>query len=144
MIILIAPAPNWSSLVYYSVPNALGDLKSFISYFLFLRKVSMKIERENQENRCEYKVWNDYESQIIGGAILDKSSRPLMLKEISVQRNRRSKGIGSKLLKKIVSDFQGSEIVAQVFSSRVGWYESHGFEAEENFGRLVKVRREPQ
>ncbi len=103
----------------------------------------MKINRENLEDKCKYKVWNDYESRIIGGATLEDSSRPILLENINVQRNRRDRGIGSKLLNQILADYDNSEIVAWIFDARVNWYQRHGFEEEDQSGDLVKVRRTP-
>lgn len=101
----------------------------------------MKISRENFKDKCKYKVWNDYESRIIGGATLQDSSQPILLENINVQRNRRDRGIGSKLLNKILSDYDNSEIVAWVFEARVDWYQRHGFEKEDKSEDLVKVRK---
>ena len=104
----------------------------------------MKIEKRDRDSKCKYIVWNDYESQVIGSATLVNSERPVYLKEINVHRNRRGKGIGSRLLKRIVSDFEDCEIVAEVFDSRLEWYRRHGFDEEEELEQLVKVRRDPQ
>lgn len=104
----------------------------------------MQIERKQNQNRSKYLVWNETKTQIIASATLKDSAKPVTLKRIDVTRNRRSDGIGTELLKRILSDFENSKIVADVFSSRVDWYERHGFEAEKEMDQLVKVKREPQ
>lgn len=104
----------------------------------------MKINRKNRGDKCEYKVWNDYQSQIIGEAILDQTTKPIKLENINIKRNRRNKGIGSQLLKKIKSDYKNSEIIAWVFSGRTDWYQRHGFNLEKEKENLVKVRKPPQ
>ncbi len=104
----------------------------------------MKIERKRKENRSEYLVWNDSRSQIIAGATLKEADDPVRLERIDVKRNLRDNGIGTKLLKRILSDFDDSEIVAEVFSARVDWYRRHGFEPEEEQDQLTKLRRAPQ
>lgn len=104
----------------------------------------MEIEYQDLGEKSKYLVWNEHRSQIIGSATLIDSEDPVLLKEINIQRNRRSRGVGSVLLKRILEDFAGSEMEAEVFSSRTDWYVRHGFEVEEDEGRLVKVKREPQ
>ena len=104
----------------------------------------MEIESKDKKNKSEYIVWNDSKSQIIAGATLKDDRNPVRLERIDVKRNLRDHGIGTKLLRRILEDFENSEIVAQVFSARVDWYRRHGFELEERNNQLVKVRREPQ
>lgn len=104
----------------------------------------MQIERRDLEDRCKYVVWNEYGSHIIGSATLVDGDKPVLLKGINIQRNRRGRGIGSELLNRILSDFEDSEIIAEVFNARVRWYRRHGFELDEEFDQLVRVRRSPQ
>ncbi|KXA91518.1 hypothetical protein AKJ63_01330 [candidate division MSBL1 archaeon SCGC-AAA259D18] len=103
----------------------------------------MEIERQSAENKHEYLVWTYYRSHIIGSATIVDSGQSVRLKNISIQHNRRSKGIGSKLLRRILDDFDDSEVVAEAFGARLDWYRRHGFELEERKGRLIKVRRNP-
>lgn len=104
----------------------------------------MKIECRNRGDKYRYVVWDEYGNHIIGSAVLIDSNQSALLKNVNVHRSRRGKGIGSSLLKRILSDFQNSEIVAKAFSSRLDWYRRHGFELKEEPGDLVKVRRTPQ
>lgn len=103
----------------------------------------MEIKREESESKCKYVVWNDYGSRVIGSATLINSTDPIKLKQINIKRNSRSKGVGSALLKNILEDFKDSEIIAKTFKPRLNWYQRHGFEIEEDKGRLAIVRRKP-
>ncbi len=103
----------------------------------------MQIEREESGKKCKYVVWNDYGSRIIGSATLIDSVEPIKLKQINIKRNSRSKGVGSTLLKHILKDFENSEIVAKTFKPRLDWYQRHGFEIEDDQGRLAVVKRKP-
>jgi len=101
----------------------------------------MEIESEKQGTRKEYEIWNDYETHVIGAAIVDESGGSPSIETINIQRNRRDRGIGSKLLKEIVSDYQDAELEAWVFRARLEWYRRHGFEKEGEREELIKVRR---
>ena len=101
----------------------------------------MEIESEKQGSRKEYEIWNDYETHVIGAATVDESGESTSIETINIQRNRRDRGVGSELLKEIVSDYQDAELEAWVFSARLEWYERHGFEKEREKERLIKVRK---
>jgi len=104
----------------------------------------MKIEREVRDGRCKYEVWNDYRTHVIGAATIDRNSEPKELENINVHPGRRGDGVGSRLLSRILSDYDDSTIVAWVFNQRLEWYERHGFDAVENSEDLVKVKRPPR
>ncbi len=104
----------------------------------------MKIEREKRGCKCEYEVWNEYKTQIIGAATIDESEKPVTLETINIQRNRRDKGIGSKLLQEIIQDYQNKEIKAWIFSARLEWYKRHGFQLDKEKEDLIKVRKPSQ
>ncbi len=104
----------------------------------------MRIERKTQGCKCEYEVWNDYKTQVIGAATIDESENPVKIETINIQRNRRDKGIGTKLLKEIISDYQKTEIIAWIFSARLEWYKRHGFKLDKKTEDLIKVRKPPQ
>ncbi|KXB09232.1 hypothetical protein AKJ46_00680 [candidate division MSBL1 archaeon SCGC-AAA833K04] len=101
----------------------------------------MQIERQELDEGYRYVVWNDYGTQIIGRAILKDEPNFVLLKDINIQRSLRGKGLGSKLLNQISMDFEGSELVANVFEGRVDWYQRHGFKPEDSEGQLVKVKK---
>ncbi|KXB05153.1 hypothetical protein AKJ51_02060 [candidate division MSBL1 archaeon SCGC-AAA382A20] len=104
----------------------------------------MEIDQKNQEEKCVYEVWNDYRTHIIGTATINKTLQHKKLKNINIHRQRRSKGIGSKLLQRIISDHADSTIVAWVFNERVDWYKRHGFTTDEESENLVKVVKPSQ
>lgn len=104
----------------------------------------MEIERNEKGCKCEYQVWNDYKTQIIGAATIEESNQQVKLETINIQRNRRDKGIGSKLLQEIKSDYQDTEIIAWIFNARLNWYKRHGFQPDEKTKDLIKVRNPPQ
>lgn len=95
---------------------------------------------ENGSEKC-YEVWNDYKTQVIGGAVLDESGEDVAIKKINIQRNRRAHGIGSQLLEKIVSDYEDTVLKAWVFQARVNWYKRHGFQKEKENEDLIKMKR---
>lgn len=99
----------------------------------------MKIDRVDCGERCRYKVWNEYQTHIIGTATVKRNKRPLVLENINVHRNRRDNGIGSELLQKVISDYEDSTIIAWVFDDRVDWYKRHGFTKEKETEELVKM-----
>ncbi|KXA92443.1 hypothetical protein AKJ64_03140 [candidate division MSBL1 archaeon SCGC-AAA259E17] len=117
--------------------------KNFYRKIISCSKVAMKIERQSTENKHENLVWTDYKSHIIGSATIVDSEQSARLKNINIQNNRRSKGMGSRLLERILEDFGDSEPVAKAFEARLDWYRRHGFELEEKNGRLIKIRRNP-
>lgn len=104
----------------------------------------MEIVRNTKGTKCEYKVWNDYKTQIIGSATIDEKNKTVTLETINIQRNRRDKGIGSQLLQEIKSDYQNTEIIAWIFTARLNWYKRHGFQTDEKTEDLIKVRKPPQ
>lgn len=101
----------------------------------------MRIERRELGEHYKYVVWNDYGTQIVGRAILRHETEFLFLKDINIQRNLRGRGLGSELLERIYRDFEGSEIIANIFEDRLDWYNRHGFEFDDKKGQLIRVRR---
>lgn len=101
----------------------------------------MQIERYESDGRQKYMVWNDFGSRIIGSAVLKRKHGTIVLDKINVTRTWRGEGVGSKLLSRILRDFEGEELVAYAFKSRVDWYRRHGFELMGKRGLLVKVRK---
>ncbi len=104
----------------------------------------MEIVRNTKGTKCEYKIWNDYKTQIIGSATIDEKNQPVTLETINIQRNRRDKGIGSQLLQEIISDYQNTEIIVWIFNARLDWYKRHGFQTDKKREDLIKVRKPPQ
>jgi len=104
----------------------------------------MQIERLDSGNMYQYILWDENGSRVIGGAtILPQAERLVHLKNINVTTERRGKGLGNILLERILMDFQGFEITAEVFEGRVAWYARHGFKRVSKHGTLVKLLKPP-
>jgi N-acetylglutamate synthase-like GNAT family acetyltransferase len=101
----------------------------------------MQIERYESGDQQGYVVWNDFGNRIIGSAVLKRKHGTTVLDKINVARTRRGEGVGSKLLSRILRDFEGEELVAYAFESRVDWYRRHGFKPKGKRGMLVEVKK---
>lgn len=100
----------------------------------------MNIEKLIEKNRCEYLVWNESYSRIIGVARVEIGEDKAEIKVINVENSYRGNGIGTKLLKKIVDDFSDKKIFTWTFEEREEWYKRNGFEAIARDGKLQKLR----
>jgi ribosomal protein S18 acetylase RimI-like enzyme len=103
----------------------------------------MRIESYQDEKVQRYECWDDYGCSIVGGAVVVRRDGYAYLKDINVSSGHRGNGIGTELLKLIISDFGDRHIVADVFADRLPWYERHGFEEIGREGHLVKIVRSP-
>ncbi len=120
------------------------SINLFISVMLTQIGGIMQIERLDSGNMYQYILWDENGSRVIGGAtILPQAERLVHLKNINVAGERRGEGLGNMLLERILMDFQGFEITAEVFEGRVAWYERHGFKRVSKHGTLVKLQKPP-
>lgn len=101
----------------------------------------MEIETHESGDTRKYLAWDDWGSRVVGSATLHDGEEPVLLKEISISRRLRGDGLGSKLLRRIMNDFEGSTIEAEVFEARLDWYRRHGFEVVEEMDQLFRIRR---
>lgn len=104
----------------------------------------MRIERMDSGGMCQYIIWDEYDSRIVAGATV--ALRPngvALLRSINVSNGERGRGLGSALLERILLDFRGFEVVAEVFEGRVAWYERYGFKRVDKRGSLARISRPP-
>ncbi len=103
----------------------------------------MQIERFGQEGARRYECWDDYGCSVVASAVVREHGGQVCLQDINVSSSYRGRGIGTGLLRQILTDFEGTAIVASVFGARVPWYERHGFRPAGREGNLVKIERAP-
>ncbi len=99
----------------------------------------MNIERHSEDSIHNYLVWDENYSRVISRAIVLENDRAVELRTIDVDRTHRGSGIGTSLLRRIISDFSDRKIVAWVFEGRVDWYVKNGFVVERNQNNLTMV-----
>ncbi len=99
----------------------------------------MDIEHVSSEGAHEYLVWDDNYSRIVATARLKGNDDGTEIGMINVERGMRGSGVGTKLLKKIITDFSCCNLYAWVFKDRTNWYERNGFEIFAEDGDLIKV-----
>lgn len=99
----------------------------------------MNIEKNFEKDRCEYLIWNESYSRVIGTARVELSEGGAEIKVINIENSYRGNGIGTKLLKKIVDDFSDRQIFIWAFKGREEWYERNGFRVMAREGKLTKL-----
>ncbi|MDI6819424.1 MAG: GNAT family N-acetyltransferase [Candidatus Hodarchaeaceae archaeon] len=104
----------------------------------------MRIERMDSGGMCQYILWDEYGSKVIAGATVAlRPNGTALLRSINVSNGERGRGIGSALLERILVDFKGFEVVAEVFEGRVARYERYGFKRADKRGPLARISRPP-
>lgn len=99
----------------------------------------MYIERREVENGYCYDVWNtNYAGVIANARILEKGDY-ILISNINVNREYRGIGIGTKLLKQIISDFKDRDIILWCFRERIEWYKKFSFEVENEDNNIIKL-----
>lgn len=102
----------------------------------------MQIDKIEYEDQNEYYMWDENFSKILAYAMVEKGDGLAKIQIINVASEFRNNGMGSKLLAKILEDFEGVDITALTFEDRIAWYERHGFSVEGKEGDLIKVLRQ--
>lgn len=100
----------------------------------------MHVERIEGDGNIEYLVWDSNYTRVIATARIGDCRDGYKLEVINVVRDFRGNGIGTKLLKRIASDFSGSELSAWVFKHRMEWYERNGFKVVRGNGNFVRLK----
>ncbi|MGC8816865.1 MAG: GNAT family N-acetyltransferase [Candidatus Hadarchaeum sp.] len=101
----------------------------------------MQIEHTMEKGVHRYECWDDYGCSVVAFAVVVEKRGYVYLKEINVGSSYRGKGIGTSLLKRVLDDFSGRDILASVFKDRVKWYQEHGFETLGEKGGLAEVKK---
>lgn len=102
----------------------------------------MQIDVIASEGQCEYYVWDDNFSRILAYAMIERNNGTAKIQIINVASEFRNNGVGSKLLARILEDFDEVDIFALTFEDRIAWYERHGFRIAGKEGELIKVLRQ--
>lgn len=103
----------------------------------------MRIEHSVQDGLHRYECWDDYGCSVVASAVVLERDGYAYLQDINVGSGHRGNGIGTGLLNRILADFEGRHIIADVFEDRVPWYRKHGFEPIGKAKQLVKIVRFP-
>ena len=103
--------------------------------------ITMRIERSIQDCAHRYECWDDYECSIMASAVVLERGKHVYLKDINVGSSYRGRGIGTKLLNQIITDFKDRQITADIFEERIPWYKRHGFEPVGRTNNLIKIVR---
>ncbi|MBC7219668.1 MAG: GNAT family N-acetyltransferase [Hadesarchaea archaeon] len=101
----------------------------------------MQIEYTTENGVHRYECWDDYGCSVVAFAIVVEKKDCAHLMEINVGSSYRGRRIGTALLKRVIDDFSGQDIFANVFKDRVKWYQRHGFETLEEKGDLTEIKR---
>jgi len=89
--------------------------------------------------RREYKVYDEYEINIIGYAVVLVEEDCAHIGVINVDRNYRGHGIGTAILLSILKDFSDKKIEVETFSHIVPWYRKHGFKLLSESGSIFRL-----
>lgn len=104
----------------------------------------MRIERMDSRAMYQYILWDEYDSRVVASAtVMLQPNGTAFLRNINVSNGERGRGLGSALLERILVDFKGFEIFAEVFEGRVAWYERYGFKRVDKRGPLARILRSP-
>lgn len=83
-----------------------------------------------------------YGCSVVGSAVVKIRADHVYLQDINIASPYRGQGIGSALLKHILSDHD-LPVVADVFEERVAWYKRNGFKKVGRVQNLIRMRRDP-
>jgi N-acetylglutamate synthase-like GNAT family acetyltransferase len=101
----------------------------------------MHVERYSGDFIHAYLVWDGNHSRVISRAVVLEKDGSVELRTIDVDKMYHGSGIGTKLLRRIIANFSGREIIAWVFDARVNWYVRNGFKVSESNNNMTKMCR---
>lgn len=101
----------------------------------------MKIEHTMEKGVHRYECWDDYGCSVVAFAVVVEKRDCVYLKEINVGSSYRGLGIGTALLRRVLDDFSGRDLFANVFKDRIRWYQRYGFETLGDKGDLTEIKR---
>ncbi|HDI12981.1 MAG: hypothetical protein DRN83_03155 [Hadesarchaea archaeon] len=101
----------------------------------------MQIEHSKNNGAHRYECWDDYGCSIVGSAVVIEQEDHVYLKDINVSSYYRGRGIGTRLLNRVIVDFKKKPIMADVFEARLPWYRRHGFKSVGRTDNLIKIIR---
>ncbi len=108
----------------------------------------MNIEQSKiAEESCinvEYRIPDEIMPTFIGVARVREYEDEVAIEIINVNPNRRGQGIGTRLLKQIVNDYDNYSLTVTTFPNLEEWYEEFGFEKTYKKGNLIHMIREPK
>lgn len=99
----------------------------------------MNIERHSEDSIHNYLIWDENYSRVICRAVVLENGVSVELRTIDVDRMYRGSGLGTGLLRRIISDFSDREIFAWVFEARADWYARNGFVTEGSRNNIMKM-----
>ncbi|MFQ6052336.1 MAG: GNAT family N-acetyltransferase [Candidatus Hydrothermarchaeota archaeon] len=102
-----------------------------------------KIDEESCVN-VEYRIRDEIMPIFIGVARVREYEGEVAIDLINVNPNRRGEGIGTKLLEKIVNDYDNHLLTVTTFPYLEEWYEEFGFKKTYKKGNLIHMVREPR
>jgi len=101
----------------------------------------MQIIMESKGIEKVLKIVEDNNGKIIGRAVVSEHENYVRLHLILVDKNYRSKGLGTKLLEKVLSLYQNKNITLSTFLGNEEWFQKYGFKIVNKHDGLISMIR---
>ena len=99
----------------------------------------MQIIMESKGIEKVLKLVEDDKSKIIGRAVISEHKNYIRLHLILVDKKYRGRGLGTKLLEKVLSLYHNRDITLSTFLGNEEWFQKYGFKILNKHDGLVSM-----
>ncbi|MHA1713104.1 MAG: GNAT family N-acetyltransferase [Candidatus Ranarchaeia archaeon] len=91
--------------------------------------------------RTQYTVYDDLGISVIAQAVCTDNGNDVRIDLVSVNRGYRGKGVGTRLLNKLLDQFSHRPMVVTTWPNLVPWYSRFGFRVVGQLKGIYHMRR---